>query len=307
MTDRLNATPDVIREITRSKRFLAADRADLAVSEIATWDPYLLREHRLLVPRDVQAVYVQPGSTERMVRLPMLVAGTNGNVVENPEDGMPDPFADGDVRPAGVHLHWAMPDALLRGTFDQRADGAANRLSLPLLPDRWVVLRLLLPNGATDPLITGWVIEADRAIAVPLASWTEGGAASQGATSQGAPLAKGELTGTVGGSVSWSGIYDAVLNRFAFHDPLTDIANMAPNGVDENSAAYLVAGWWSVAGSDPLDQARNNDSLHELLERLRWRLIAEWGGEQGAQQQEKAQFDLRQSIGLATADRWSSV
>jgi hypothetical protein len=307
MTDRLNATPDVIREITRSKRFLAADRADLAVSEIATWDPYLLREHRLLVPIDVQAVYVQPGSTERMVRLPMLVAGTNGNVVENPEDGMPDPFADGDVRPAGVHLHWAMPDALLRGTLDQRADGAANRLSLPLLPDRWVVLRLLLPNGATDPLITGWVIEADRAIAVPLASWTEGGAASQVATPQGAPLAKGELTGTVGGSVSWSGIYDAVLNRFAFHDPLTDVDTVAPNDVDQNSAAYLVAGWWSDPASDPLDKARSNDSLHELLERLRWRLLAEWGDEQQMQQQEKAQFELRKALGLTTAERWSSA
>src|SRR6185503_13285448 len=158
-------------------------------------------------------LYVQPGSAERMVRLPMLVAGPNGNVVTNPEDGMPDPFADGEPRPAGVHLHWAMPDALLRGTLDQRPDGAANRLSLPRLPDRWVVLRLILPRGAKDAVITGWVIEADRAVAVPLASWTEGGAASKSATPQGAPLDKSELTGTVGGSVSWSGVYDAVLNR----------------------------------------------------------------------------------------------
>jgi cysteine desulfurase/selenocysteine lyase len=34
----------------------AADRADLSVNEIGTWDPYLLREHRLLVPIDVQAL-----------------------------------------------------------------------------------------------------------------------------------------------------------------------------------------------------------------------------------------------------------
>jgi hypothetical protein len=306
MTERRATPPDLIREITQSKRFLAADRADLALGEIATWDPYLLREHRLLVPIDVQALYVQPGNTERMVRLPMLVAGSNGQVVRNPEDGMPDPFADGQVRPPGVHLHWAMPDALLRGTLDQRADGTANRLSLPLLPDRWVVLRLLLPIGGRDVAIAGWVIEADRAVAVPLASWTEGGAASQGATPQGAPLTKSELTGTVGGSVSWSGIYDAVVNRFAFHDPLTDVATLAPSGVDENSAAYLVTGWWSDAANDPLDKARNNDSLHELLERLRWRLLAEWGDEQYALQREKAQFDLRKALGLTTSERWSS-
>ena len=306
MTERLKASPETVREVTRSKRFLAADRADLAIGEIATWDPYLLREHRLLVPIDVQALYVQPGGTERMVRLPMLVAGANGVVVADPEDGMPDPFTEGEPRPPGVHLHWAMPDALLRGSFDQRADGAANRLSLPLLPDRWVVLRLLLPRGAVDAVVTGWVIEADRAVAVPIAAWTEGGSASQGATPQGATIARGDLTGTVGGSVTWSGIYDAVLNRFAFHDPLADIAALAPNGVDENSAAYLVTGWWSDPASDPLDKARSNDSLHELLDRLRWRLLAEWGDEQWAQQQERAQFELRKALGLTTAERWSS-
>ena len=115
MTERRAAPPDIVREVTRSKRFLAADRAALDLGEIATWDPYLLREHRLLVPIDVQALYVEPGNGERMVRLPMLVAGPGGNAVSNVEDGMPDPFVEGEPRPAGVHLHWAMPDALLRG------------------------------------------------------------------------------------------------------------------------------------------------------------------------------------------------
>ena len=104
--------PAAIREITQSKRFLAADRAALDLGELATWDPYLLREHRLLVPIDVQALYVPKGSTEKMVRLPMLVAGPNGVGVADPEDGMPDPFTAGTPRPPGVHLHWAVPDAL---------------------------------------------------------------------------------------------------------------------------------------------------------------------------------------------------
>src|SRR5262245_33305013 len=64
--------PGLIREALYSKRFLAADRASLDLGEIATWDKHLLREHRLLVPIDVQALYVAPGSTERMVRLPLL-------------------------------------------------------------------------------------------------------------------------------------------------------------------------------------------------------------------------------------------
>lgn len=304
MSERRAFDAGSIREITRSKRFLAADRAKLDIAEIATWDKYLLREHRLLAPIDVQALYVEPGSKEKMVRLPMLVAGEGG--ATNVEDGLPDPFTEGTPRPAGVHLHWAMPDALLRGTLQTRADGSANRLALPLLPDRWVVLRLLLPAGASDVTVTGWVLEADRAAAIPLGSWTEGGAASLNAKREGVALQKGQLTGTVGGSVSWSAVYDAVLNRFAFHDPLTDIAGLAPRGVDRNCAAYLVAGWWSDPAEDPLDSARSKDSLTELLERLRWRQMYEWGDERWETQREKAEFELRKALGLTTADRWSS-
>lgn len=294
-----------VQQALRSKRFLAADRAGLDLREIATWDKHLLREHRLLVPIDVQALYVPPGSTEKMVRLPMLVAHVGGQPVTDIEDGLPDPFDEGAPREAGVHLHWAMPDALLRGSFRSAGDGSANRLALPPLPDRWVVLRLLLPRGAAEPVLTGWVLEADRAVAVPLAQWQEGGAASTAAQPAGEELRREQLTGTVGGAVSWSGVYDAVLNRFAFHDPLADLKTLAPQGVDENCASYLIAGWWSDPALDPLDKARSNDSLHEMLERLRWRLLYEWGDEAWARQQAQAQADLRKALGLTSTDRWS--
>jgi hypothetical protein len=295
-----------VREVLRSKRFLAADRAALDVREIGTWDKYLLREHRLLVPVDVQALYVPAGSTEKMVRLPMLVAGPNGKAVENVEDGMPDPFSDGAPREPGVHLHWAMPDALLRGRMSESATAGANRLGLPALPDRWVVLRLALPRGGRDVLATGWVIEADRAVAVPLGSWSEGGAAAQSATPAGLTLERTQLTGTVGGGVAWAAVYDAVLNRFAFHDSLADLTTVAPQGVDDDCVSYVVAGWWSDPALDPLDAARSNDSLHELLDRLRWRLLYEWGDEAWALEREKQQFELRNALGLTTAERWSS-
>jgi citrate synthase len=300
-TPRAAADPGEIRAAIASKRFLAADRAALDLREIATWDKYLLREHRLLVPIDVQALYVPPGSTEALVRLPLLVAGPNGQAVTDPEKGMPPPFDPGSPREPGVHLHWAMPDALLRGSFGQAADGSPNRLGLPALPDRWVVLRIALPRVGSAPAVAGWVLEADRAVAVPLAQWTEGGSASQNATPAGLLLERQQLTGTVGGAVSWSGVYDAVLNRFAFHDPLADL----PGSVDEDCAAYVVAGWWSDPALDPLDKARSNDSLHELLERLRWRLLAEWGDAAPAQQRQQSQAALRKSLGLTMSDRWS--
>ena len=82
--------------------------------------------------------------------------------------------------------------------------------------------------------MTGWVIEADRAVAVPLGSWSEGGAAAQSATPAGLTLERTQLTGTVGGGVAWAAVYDAVLNRFAFHDPLADLTTLAPQGVDDD-------------------------------------------------------------------------
>lgn len=304
MIDRVRLPAGTVRELTYGKRFLAADRAQLDVREISTWDKYLLREHRLLVPVDVQALYVQAGSSEKMVRLPMLVAGADGHGVDDPEDGMPDPFTEGTPRPAGVHLHWAMPDALLRGMLATRSDGAANRLALPLLPDRWVVLRIVLPRGSKDAVTTGWVLEADRALATPLGSWTEGG--NPGAVGLGERIPADQLTGTVGGALSWSGVYDAVLNRFAFHDPLADIAALAPKGVDADCAAYVVAGWWRDAARDPLDKARSSNSLDEILARLRWSLLRPWGDENWERDQQKAQFELRKALGLTTEERWAS-
>jgi hypothetical protein len=302
----IDLQPDQIREVMTSKRFLAADRAKLDVSEIATWDEFLLREHRLLVPIDVQALYAPEGGDEPMIRLPMLVAGPDGRGVADAEDGMPDPFAPGVERPPGVHLHWAMPDALLRGSVTERADGTTNKLSMPPLPDRWVVLRIVLPTGATDVVTTGWVIEADRAVAVPLGLWREGGSLPSGVKPAGEQIDPDDLTGTVGGSVSWSAVYDAVLNRFSFHDPLAEIDEIAPDGVDEDCAAYVVAGWWSAPERDLLDSARSSDSLHELLDRLRWRLLYEWGDERWAAKAEQAEFELRKALGLTTEDRWSS-
>lgn len=297
---------ETIRQVTMSKRFLAADRAKLDIAEIGSWDVHLLREFRLLVPIDVQALTVLTGDTEPMVRLPLLLAGPNGQGVADPEDGMPEPFAPGLPRPHGVHLHWAMPDALLRGALTERADGSANRLSLPVLPDRWVVLRILLPNGATNPVVTAWVLEADRAIAVPLPTWREDAAVPAGIVPAGETLAPEQLTGTVGGAVSWSGIYDSVLNRFAFHDPLDDLDAVAPDGVDQQCVSYTVAGWWKDPDHDPLDAARSTDSLHELLDRLRWRLMYEWGDASAELAKGKAEFDLRKALGLTTAERWSS-
>lgn len=295
-------SPDEIREALYSKRYLAADRIRLDPAEIASWDDKLLREHRLLVPIDVQALYVPVGGDEPMVRLPMLLALNDTGGPRSPETALPRPFADGTPRPAGVHLHWAMPDALLRGRLDAQEPGQP-KLALPALPDRWLVLRILHPDRASEVSITGWVLLADQAAAVPLADYRDD-LTVPARDQTGVALSSDQLVGTAGGAITWAGVYDAVLNRFAFHDPLADIDQLAPDGVDGNCASYVVAGWWRNPGHDPLDAARNSNSLSELMTQLRWRQLYEWGDESAEQAQRQAEEELRKALGLQTRKRW---
>ena len=119
----------------------------------------------------------------------------------------------------------------------------------------------------------GWVLEADRAVQVELADWPAGSAA---ATPAGATVAPDELTGAAGGVPTWAVTYDSVENRFALHDPLDDLAQVAPNGVAGDAATYVVAGWWSDASLDPLDAANDANSLDELLHSLGWSAVTPW-------------------------------
>src|SRR4051794_19161583 len=175
----------IAREM-QSPRWSALARTNLSLDAVGRFDPTLVRDTRVLVPIDVQALVVAAGSVEPMVRLPLSIAA--------PDDAPPAPatdiLADGPPRPAGVHLHWAMPDALLRGKLAD--NGPTNRLALPPLPDRWVVLRVVAPKGASVPVVRGWVLEADTTRVVPLEQWPDGAVA---ASATGRTVAAADLTG----------------------------------------------------------------------------------------------------------------
>jgi hypothetical protein len=77
--------------------------------------------------------------------------------LRNFQSPIPDPFdVSTAARPAtGVHLHWALPDALTHG----RQSSATSSVTFPLVPNRWVVVRF----GPTDTsrACTMWVIQSD--------------------------------------------------------------------------------------------------------------------------------------------------
>lgn len=292
--------PKVIRDAMVTPRWTGLVRLDASPAAIAQWDPTLLRECRVIVPVDVQALYVPAGDETPYVRLPYALTTPDGS----PPEAMPDPFAAGATRPAGVYLHWAPPDSLLRGSLTDVNDGSRNRLGMPPLPDRWVVLRIITPQNATKPIVTGWVLEADTAKAVPLAQWPAGSAT---ATPAGKTIEKDQLTGTVGGSVSWVGVCDAVQNRLSLYDPLSDLAQLAPNGVVDDLAAYVVAGWWSDPKLDPLYGAETDFSLSVRLGDLGWRLMDDQENGDKIDPNRKIQGVLRDSLGLKTASRYGSL
>jgi hypothetical protein len=292
--------PATIKTAMVSSRWSGLARLDMAVADLATWDPRLVRHSRVLVPVDVQALYVPAGDTTKFVRLPCALTTPDGQ----PPEKMPEPLSEGVTREPGVYLHWAPPDALLRGTLTQVPDASRNRLGMPPLPDRWVVLRIIAPTKNTAPVITGWVLEADTAKMIPLEKWPAASATTPGT---GQTVASDELTGTVGGAINWTGTYDASVNRFAFHDPQTDIPTLAPSGVVDDLATYLVAGWWSDPKLDPLDVAETSHSLSARLAELNWSLMADAEGGDQVNSTRDVTDARRATLGLASQGRYGAV
>ena len=94
-------------------------------------------------------------------------------------------------------------------------------------------------------------------------------------------------------------------NRLAFYDDLKDLATIAPGGVADDMATYLVAGWWSEATLDPLDGAETTASLEQRLAELGWRLLEDEEGGDVVTTNRSVESTKRFSLGLESATRYS--
>jgi hypothetical protein len=252
--------PEFMDQILRSANWsmaseaaeLALDQGELFRARPAPTPP------SLVVPIDVQALYVPAGTAggETFVRLPMdLTSGTA-------EEAKPaTPFAPPRRRAAGIHLHWALPDGLLRGTLAGEA-GTDDDLELRPLPNRWVVLRLTGRRGVRRLDVRGWVVESENGRVQPLEGYPQGSGSGNGPR-----IDPSELTAVAGGSPNWTAGYDAAINRFAFHDPLTDLDT---GEVLTALASYVVLGWWTTRAHDPLSSAYSTTSVGRILDGLSW-------------------------------------
>ena len=251
MTD-FKISTELAEKALMSARFDLLGKLGIDVATIATWDPTLSRSDRILVPVDVQAYVVPAGGAPEEPTLDLT-----GN-----READPAPFADGRPREAGVHLHWAMPDSLLIA----RTDTATKSPVLRVLPDQWVVVRTLQPNGGRQLLATGWVVDARTRTVTALRSYTGPGGVPDGQPQQ--------LDGFTFG-VEWTASYGGARGRFTFHDALDDLEALgkaAPHGFAGDQAVYTVAGWWSDDSRDPLTPARGTAALDAVLSGLGWRV-----------------------------------
>lgn len=243
-----NKITGYLADIASAPNWASTVRAEVDDNIRLSWDPKLARTSRIMVPIDVQAFVVPDRGGELTVPL------TGG-----PSD--PEPFSTGVEKPAGVHLHWAMPDAMLRSAD---ADPDADAFEVAPLPDRWVVLRILYPVGGTRPFVRGWVVDAAEGTVTALDGYSGDTMAGEQAFDR--------VDGLVGGGPLWTASYEASASRFGLHDPLDDLAQLrsiATDGLASEAATYVVAGWTTRRDDDPLE-SRSPDELTDILEDLDW-------------------------------------
>ena len=76
----------------------------------------------------------------------------NGDVANISEEIVSQPFHNENLYlKAGIHLHWALPDAMTKGQH------SAEATNFPLVPNRWLVIR----NDPTIKATKIWIVESD--------------------------------------------------------------------------------------------------------------------------------------------------
>ncbi|RNL86742.1 hypothetical protein [Halostreptopolyspora alba] len=246
-----------------------------------------MTDHALLIPVRVTALMVNPAvrasAPDNMNRWRLDFSqpfhlGPEPHPATSPLNQASDP-------PDGVLLHWEPPTAL-RDTDPLRTGGTA-----PLrAPDRWVVVRYAVQNGARQA--KGWLIQGDcLRTTVPdhsdnspfgeitnpgsevpkVTQWRIGRRWDLDATIE-EPENTTELTAFGPGVPTFSVYQPYNLGVFSMHDDLAGLSE--GSGID---LSYQVFGWYSDSKADPLAKADPSrpegyeERLRALLEQLRWR------------------------------------
>ncbi|MBT4408048.1 MAG: hypothetical protein HOC79_09290 [Euryarchaeota archaeon] len=287
---------------------------------VDTNDPHLWNGARILVPVDVQALVVEEGSdvksawgsiqgqrstsnqyADKWANLETTFEEREGDDSGSLAAKYKEAFTYSNLKngvlplPVGIHLHWAMPDALLHGELkdsdeiddkyldpndlvnyqdsmvtvkDAISQGLeipnnpdnsktiAESISFPQLPDRWLVTRHWKENRQQKKKY--WVIESDTLKATELNLWNPPDLREE-------KIAEMTAIGPHTGDHLWTVTYENASGRFTFHDD--------PGRGISGPLHYTVCGWYSNKTHDPLFASPNLSEIEwfrRVREDLRW-------------------------------------
>jgi hypothetical protein len=168
------------------------------------------------------------------------------------------PFTATGVLEPGIHVHWALPDALTK------ADAHESRPPrFRGVPDLWLVVRFNPVNGDAPRTHREWIVDSIAETVTPLAQWQPPDRALDRIHT-----APGVLPRIAHGWGEWgvdepfdqltTAYYPSCRTRLGFHDDLADLG-ASPSG----TVSYAVVGWYSSTSFDPFYRAllRRRDKL----------------------------------------------
>ncbi len=251
----------------------------------------------LLVPIHLDALYVPTSTTsvlEEMTDYRNLPYFEKGKNLKNSEKAyisnsvLSPPFENLNLSlKAGIHLHWAMPDALTNGIAS--SDG----ITFPLVPNRWLIVRRGGNKGDQQWVIESDYLYPDGVVRLPeqpinilhhpdrnqteyqpfrllgrkweLTEWRSAPATAQyvEALTVIGPFAT--VDNLDNEKAAFAGFYPNCRSVFGFHDP-EFIGATPPTGLQ-----YDVIGWYSHSEKDCLEQFKiehSANSTQSLLEAL---------------------------------------
>lgn len=236
----------------------------------------------LVVPISVEAICIGKDSGSSGAKF--LRATTN--FAELPDTNNPKPYissyilqepfsGDQDVIDEGIHLHWALPDALTHGTQSK------NGIEYPIVPNRWLVTRIGSQSSRQS-----WVIESDLlsknnpnshlrwpgSVTIPIdpekdspqrfrylgkvykyEDWKEKQKQKETNLSSerdeylGSELVPHKLTAIGYGEPTFAAYYPNCATVFGFYDSADSLS-------ESDTLTYQVVGWYSNSEDDPLQQ-----------------------------------------------------
>jgi hypothetical protein len=243
----------------------------------------------LIIPIDVQAMVVNNANMN------FIRGAMNYGQLANYMSPSPAPFQNdagngfaADPANQGVYLMWTLPKALRHGQ-----QNAAGSLDFPLVPNRWLIVRLYRPAVAPNtwplaqtPAVAAWVVQSDFLNAtIGTSSFLDPTATQPTPTLIGQRVSITSSAPWQEPTVTTPYFLRAVTESnpaFAAYQPFNQnvfsiFDDLATEQIGSGTISYFVLGWYSQSAADILSGWQAGvagKDFNDLLKQLKWTATA---------------------------------